>query len=149
MVPSLQVRKHCELAVSREKDRLNGNEGVHDLRDLVGAAARVRQIGNDEPGHGWRAGRGGHFGPPASASPRTPPWSAGSGRTHRSFDNRPPRTAATTTALRDATQRGAPGGGKLARVSTCHPERAPGEREQEKSSNHPSSVKTADSSEGD
>ena len=51
MVPPLQVRKHCELAVTGEKDRLYGNEGVRDLRDLVGAAARVRQIGNDEPGH--------------------------------------------------------------------------------------------------
>ena len=44
------------------------------------------------------------------------------------------RTAATTTALRDATQRWASGGGKLARVSTVPSEPAPGEREQEKSS---------------
>src|SRR5215204_4254765 len=34
------------------------------------------------------------------------------------MESRPPRTAATTTALRDATQRGASGGGKWARVST-------------------------------
>src|SRR3954468_7548439 len=39
-------------------------------------------------------------------------------RAHASLiDSRPPRTAATTTALRDATQRWASGGGKLARVS--------------------------------
>jgi hypothetical protein len=65
---------------------------------------------------GWCAGPGGRPGPPASASSRTLPWSAGSGRTHRCHHDRFARRHPAR-----GVRRGQMGEGKHGAIRSEHP----------------------------